>query len=153
MILSHHAWRLRLRGDPDIIGRPVTVGGEPAEVVGVLPEGYRYPFAITCDFYEPIRFTPDQRRYRGIHSYDGIGRLKESVTFEQARAEMEVISKQLESQYPDSNTGHVVNLVRLEPNVSFTPDQKWVVFRSNMFGPTYVFAVEVAKATASGPSE
>ena len=35
---------------------------------------------------------------------------------------------------------------RLEPNVSFTPDQKWVVFRSNMFGPTYVFAVEVAKA-------
>jgi oligogalacturonide lyase len=36
---------------------------------------------------------------------------------------------------------------RLEPNVSFTPDQKWVVFRSNMFGPTYVFAVEVAPAS------
>ena len=35
---------------------------------------------------------------------------------------------------------------RLEPNVSFTPDEKWVVFRSNMFGPTYVFAVEVAEA-------
>ena len=35
---------------------------------------------------------------------------------------------------------------RLEPNVSFTPDQKWVVFRSNMFGPTYVFAVEVDKS-------
>lgn len=35
---------------------------------------------------------------------------------------------------------------RLEPNVSFTPDQKWVVFRSNMFGPTYVFAVEVEKS-------
>jgi oligogalacturonide lyase len=35
---------------------------------------------------------------------------------------------------------------RLEPNVSFTPDQKWVVFRSNMLGETYAFAVEVAKA-------
>jgi oligogalacturonide lyase len=34
---------------------------------------------------------------------------------------------------------------RLEPNVSFTPDEKWVVFRSNMLGPTYAFAVEVAK--------
>jgi oligogalacturonide lyase len=34
----------------------------------------------------------------------------------------------------------------LEPNVSFTPDKKWVIFRSNMFGPTYVFAVEVAKS-------
>lgn len=33
----------------------------------------------------------------------------------------------------------------LEPNVNFTPDGKWVVFRSNMFGPTYVLAVEVAK--------
>jgi oligogalacturonide lyase len=33
---------------------------------------------------------------------------------------------------------------KLEPNVSFTPDQKYVIFRSNMFGPTYVFAVEVA---------
>ena len=35
---------------------------------------------------------------------------------------------------------------RLEPNVSFSPDQKWVIFRSNMFGPTYTFAVEVEKA-------
>jgi oligogalacturonide lyase len=34
----------------------------------------------------------------------------------------------------------------LEPNVSFSPDQKYVIFRSNMFGPTYVFAVEVAPA-------
>jgi oligogalacturonide lyase len=34
---------------------------------------------------------------------------------------------------------------KLEPNVSFTPDQKWVVFRSNMFGATYAFAVEVEK--------
>jgi len=31
----------------------------------------------------------------------------------------------------------------LEPNVTFTPDGRWVVFRSNMLGPTHVFAVEV----------
>jgi oligogalacturonide lyase len=37
---------------------------------------------------------------------------------------------------------------RLEPNVTFTPDQKWIVFRSNMFGATHVFAVEVEKAQA-----
>jgi oligogalacturonide lyase len=34
---------------------------------------------------------------------------------------------------------------RLEPNVSFSPDKKWIIFRSNMFGPTYVFAVEIEK--------
>ena len=35
---------------------------------------------------------------------------------------------------------------RLEPNATFTPDGKWIVFRSNMFGPTQVYAVEIAKA-------
>jgi oligogalacturonide lyase len=34
---------------------------------------------------------------------------------------------------------------RLEPNVNFTPDGKWIVFRSNMHGPTHVYMVEVAK--------
>jgi oligogalacturonide lyase len=47
-------------------------------------------------------------------------------------------------------TEKLVNLGKhnygLEPNVTFTPDQKWIVFRSNMLGPTYVFAVEVQKA-------
>ena len=37
---------------------------------------------------------------------------------------------------------------KLEPNVSFTPDARFIVFRSNMFGPTYAFAVEIAKAPA-----
>jgi oligogalacturonide lyase len=37
---------------------------------------------------------------------------------------------------------------RLEPNVTFTPDQKWIVFRSNMLGSTHVFAVEIKKATS-----
>lgn len=40
---------------------------------------------------------------------------------------------------------------RLEPNVSFTPDKKWIVFRSNMFGETYVFAVEVDRAALPRP--
>ncbi|MHB1023801.1 MAG: oligogalacturonate lyase family protein [Acidobacteriaceae bacterium] len=48
---------------------------------------------------------------------------------------------------------HLVNMskhnYRLEPNVSFSPDQKWVIFRSNMFGPTYAFAVEIAKANTT----
>jgi oligogalacturonide lyase len=35
---------------------------------------------------------------------------------------------------------------RLEPNVSFTPDQKWIVFRSNMTGVVHTYAVEIAKA-------
>jgi oligogalacturonide lyase len=46
---------------------------------------------------------------------------------------------------------HLVNMshhdYREEPNVRFSPDKKYVFFTSNMFGPSYVFGVEVAKAT------
>ena len=35
---------------------------------------------------------------------------------------------------------------QLEPNVTFTPDQKWIVFRSNMHGASQVYAVEVQKS-------
>lgn len=42
---------------------------------------------------------------------------------------------------------------RLEPNVSFSPDETMIIFRSNMFGPTYVFGVEISKSSAASPSE
>jgi len=42
---------------------------------------------------------------------------------------------------------HNAHNYRLEPNPMFSPDMKYVIFRSNFFGPDYAFAVEVAKAT------
>ncbi len=69
------------------------------------------------------------------------------------RPELEVSRGINEKGFVQPGVFHAERLVnmakhnyRLEPNVSFTPDQKWVVFRSNMFGETYAFAVEVAKA-------
>jgi oligogalacturonide lyase len=54
---------------------------------------------------------------------------------------------------PDHGTLKVEKLVnlakhnyQLEPNVTFTPDMKWIVFRSNMHGPTHVYAVEINKS-------
>jgi oligogalacturonide lyase len=54
----------------------------------------------------------------------------------------------IEPGYMD--TERLVNMSRhdykLEPNLTFTPDRKWIAFRSNMFGPTYVFEVEISSA-------
>jgi oligogalacturonide lyase len=71
----------------------------------------------------------------------------------------ELLPDRTDGQLPNSKTlvrpgvmkaERLVNLAKhdysLEPNVTFTPDMKWVVFRSNMFGPTHVFAVEIQKA-------
>lgn len=52
---------------------------------------------------------------------------------------------------------HLVNMAQhdyhLEPNVRFSPDKKLVIFTSNMFGPSYVFGVEVNKTTDAQLSE
>jgi oligogalacturonide lyase len=52
---------------------------------------------------------------------------------------------------------HLVNMsqhnYKEEPNVRFSPDKKLVFFTSNMFGPSYVFGVEVAKAVNPKPEE
>ncbi len=52
---------------------------------------------------------------------------------------------------------HLVNMshhnYKLEPNVRFSPDKKYVFFTSNMFGPSYVFGVEVNKAANPNPAE
>lgn len=61
-----------------------------------------------------------------------------------------------DSNFVRTGTLHAERLVNmskhrysLEPNVNFTPDQKWLIFRSNMFGPSYVYAVEVDRERAS----
>ena len=52
---------------------------------------------------------------------------------------------------------HLVNMsqhnYRLEPNVRFSPDKSLVLFTSNMFGPSYVFAVETQKTTNANPAD
>lgn len=51
---------------------------------------------------------------------------------------------------------HLVSMAKnnylLEPNVRFSPNHKLVIFTSNMLGPSYVFAVEVAKAPPVAPA-
>jgi oligogalacturonide lyase len=55
------------------------------------------------------------------------------------------------------NSEHLVNMAnhdyRLEPNERFSPDEKLIFFTSNMFGPSYVFAVEVAKSIDPPPAD
>ena len=112
-ILTYGAWQRRFGGDPEILGKNLRINGEPFQVVGVLPERFRYPFAAACELFIPLRFTQDQLRFRGIHAFGGIARLRDGVTVGQASREMEVMSKQIEKQHPDTNAGHVADVVPL----------------------------------------
>ena len=104
-IISDGFWRRRFGGDPSIVGQPITLNAMPATVIGILPPDFRH-IEINperpADIFVPFRFDPAQPN-RGGHFIRGIGRLKDGVTTEQARAELETIANQLEQRYPVSN--------------------------------------------------
>jgi putative ABC transport system permease protein len=117
-IITDGLWRRRFGSDPAIIGKSAGINGELFSIIGVLPVDFRFPFALRCDLLAPIVFTEDQLKYRGIHPFFGVARLGPGVRPEQAQAEMDLISKQLESDHPDTNTGHVGSLTVLRDQLA-----------------------------------
>ncbi len=104
VILSHALWSQRFGGDPSVIGRRITLDGEPKEVIGVMPEGFSYPEGR--DAWLPIEYDQNLvSKQRGAWYLSVVARLKPGVTPEQSAAEVETIGRNLARQYPDSNDG------------------------------------------------
>lgn len=113
VILSEGLWKRRFGSDPDIVGQPVTLGGNPYTIIGVMPATFRFPDRET-ELWTPIAFTARQAQQHGSHYLSTIGRLKPGVTFEQASAEMTGIAGRLAEQYPGSNAGWSVNVFSMQ---------------------------------------
>ena len=106
VILSHGVWQRRFGGDTGIIGRALTLNGEPYTVVGVMPGTVDLPSMDNWhdQLWVPIAFTAEEAASRGNHYLEVIARTKPGVTREQAQAEMTTIAARLEKQYPEENT-------------------------------------------------
>lgn len=111
MILSHAEWSRQFGADSSVIGRQITINGEPVTIVGVMPQGFEI-FGLTADAYIPFQNLPASSQPRG-RSLLGLGRLKPGITRDQAQAEMESVFASLVRDWPDFNTGWTVNLVPL----------------------------------------
>jgi putative ABC transport system permease protein len=111
VILSHGLWQRRFGGDPNIVGKTVTLNTRILTVVGVMPPGFQFPTA-DAEIWAPLGLDPADPGNRGMHFLDVVARLKPGVTIEQAQAEMDAIAGRLEQQYP-VNIGHGVNLFPL----------------------------------------
>lgn len=111
-VLSDGVWRRRFGADPSMVGRAVTINAMPFTVIGVLPADFRH-IEINpdrpADVFSTYRFDPADAN-RGGHFIRGIGRLKDGVTLEQSRAEMDTIAARLEQQYPASNINQGVRV-------------------------------------------
>jgi predicted permease len=102
VVLSERLWRAQFGAAPDILGRKITLNTEPYTVVGVMPPGTVHPgnnfhplaYGEDVDVWWPFSFDGDPNQ-RGSHFLEGIARLTEGVTPEQAKVEMNSIMTQL----------------------------------------------------------
>jgi putative ABC transport system permease protein len=114
LVLSYGLWARRFGADPGIVGRSVAVAGGVARVVGVMPPGFRPLWHE--EYWEPFRLTPAMRQRSGRYTVV-VARLKDGVGVAQAQAEMSVITRGLERDYPDFDTGWGASVVPLTEQV------------------------------------
>ncbi|HEV8204156.1 MAG TPA: ABC transporter permease, partial [Pyrinomonadaceae bacterium] len=111
-VLSHAFWLKRFAGDPNIIGKTITLDSKSYQILGVMPAGVTLP--QTAELWTPMNFDGNpEMKWRKAHFLRPVGRLKPGVTLTQAQADTDMIAAHLEQQYPDSNSGWNLRLVSL----------------------------------------
>ncbi len=108
--LGYATWLGRFGGDSDVIGRSVTLDGEPYTVIGVLPR--EAEFIGETDLWLPL--AADISENTGSWWLNGIGRMKSGVTIEQALADLTRIHKNAIDERPVNETTSPVVLPVLE---------------------------------------
>jgi len=98
IILSHDAWQSRYNADPGVVGREVRVNGRTAEIVGVMPQGFRFP--TSQQVWVPLELDPT-RFGRGEGTLlEVYGRLRPGVAPSAAKAEFDAITERIEAAHP-----------------------------------------------------
>jgi predicted permease len=107
VIVSEGFWRGKLGADPGVLSRTLVLGGEPHQIVGVMPAAFSAKAwgATSVDLWVPLAHTPEKRLVRDNHNEQAIARLKPGVTLAEAQAELSGIAARLEAAYPQENAG------------------------------------------------
>ena len=106
VLLADSLWKRRFAADPGIVGRKVTLDGEPFEVIGVLPAGLRLPArnsiagfkreSLPIEYIRPFGYDDDKLKDKlGEFNYNVIGRLRPGVSRQQGFAELNVIESEI----------------------------------------------------------
>ena len=104
VILSYSTWLKRFSGRRDIVGQSVNLSGSDFTVVGVLPREFAFAPRGSAELWTPLLDKSGCEQRRSCHNLDGVGRLRDGVTMQQALSDLKGIARRLEIQYPGSNT-------------------------------------------------
>ena len=100
VILGYGIWKNRYGADPAVLGRVLRINGEPSTIIGVMPEGLKFP--TESALWMPFVPTAAQEQ-RSDRPLSVFGRLRAGATRAKAQAEMDGIAGRLAAQYPDTN--------------------------------------------------
>jgi len=114
-VITDAMWGARFARDPNVIGRGITLEGEPFTIVGVMPASFRFPL-VKVDLLVPFGRTVSDNR--GNHQGEAFARLRPGVTVEQADAELSTIGRALAAAYPVSNAGWSLSASSLQAFVT-----------------------------------
>jgi len=101
VVVSHDLWQSRLGGDPDVVGRTIRIGSVPHEVVGVMPQGFLFPYHDY--FWVPLRADPLEHGWGEGPSIGVFGRLADGVTRAEANTELNGIGRRIAEEHPDTH--------------------------------------------------
>src|SRR6266516_2710115 len=121
IVLGYGLWQRRFNANPNIVGKQIRLGSTSATVLGVMPEGFRFPAQATkTEFLRPLATTlGDRIQRRNSYSLRVVARLKPGVTAAAAESEMRAIGAQLEQQYPDEGFRLGARLISLHESVTW----------------------------------
>jgi putative ABC transport system permease protein len=104
VVLGDGIWKSRFAADPEIVGRTVTLDGEPYTVVGVMPPGFRFaPFwATQAQVWAPLDLSRRASSREGS-SLRLFARLKDGASLAAARREVSGLTARLEREFPGTN--------------------------------------------------
>jgi predicted permease len=102
VLLGHGVWQNRYGSDPSVIGRTIRINDVPSVVIGVMPEGFKFP--QNADLWQPLAVVSGlQEQKRNARGLQVFGRLATGVTRDQAQGELINVGRKLTADYPDTN--------------------------------------------------
>ncbi len=116
VILSYRFWQNRYAGDPSLVGRTIEIVGEAYQVIGVMPEGFEF-MDPRLQVFTPLALTGELPRDARMLLV--IARVRPEVPLEQAKQEMSVIAKRLETEYPDENRGYGARVLTMREQLAY----------------------------------
>jgi predicted permease len=104
VIISDRLWRRHFAADRNIIGRQVKLDDNLYTVIGVMPETFENVLAPSAEIWSPLQYDPsritDYDSQEWGHHLHMVGRLREGVSLEQARRELDVLARTPVAEFP-----------------------------------------------------